>query len=75
MCLDEHHSADDSDSEAKQHRCIVANIGGSTKEGRDLGSWRTVCAIAVRASSIDTCASSTGGASLVAARAGWRRRG
>jgi hypothetical protein len=33
MCLDEHHSADDSDSEAKQHGRIVTNIGGSTKEG------------------------------------------
>lgn len=69
----EQHSADDSDSEAKQRRRIRANIAGGTKEGRDLGGGRTVSVVAVRASSVDTSASSTGGASLVAAaRAGWR---
>jgi hypothetical protein len=33
MRLNEHNSADDGDSEAKQHCRVVPNIGGSTKEG------------------------------------------
>jgi hypothetical protein len=80
VCLDENHSADDSNSEAKQHRRIAPNISGSTIEGRDLGSGWTVCAIAacwsaIRAGSVDASASSVGGTSLVAARADKRGSG
>jgi hypothetical protein len=72
LCLDEHHSADDSDGEAEQHGRIIPNIGGGTEERRDLSGRCIVGAIAasrttVRTSPVDAGASSAGGASLVAA--------
>lgn len=75
FCLDKHNSADDGNSEAEQHSRVIPNISGSTEEGRDLGSRRTIGAIAacratVRASSVDARASSAGGASLVGATQG-----